>query len=134
MNFGCFFGTRTLARQWFMAKPDQGSANLVSARGGAVTSGISATLQPGGSIAGTVTNRDGTPLARICVQSTIQGSPALAENFGPGSAATGKNGGYVLRKLPPGTYVLHFTECGRGVYGAAGTTGRRPRRRPRRLP
>jgi protocatechuate 3,4-dioxygenase beta subunit len=118
VNFGCFFGTRTLARQWFMAKADQGSANLVSARAGAVTSGISAALQQGGSIAGTVTNRNGTPLARICVQATAQGSQVLAENFGPGSAATGKNGGYVLRNLPPGTYVLHFTECGRGVYGS----------------
>ena len=118
VNFGCFFGTRTLARQWFMAKADQGSANLVSARAGAVTSGISAALQPSGTISGTVTNRDGIALGGICVQATIQGSTALAENFGPGSAGTGKKGGYVLRNMPPGTYVLHFTECGRGNYGS----------------
>jgi Carboxypeptidase regulatory-like domain len=118
VNFGCFYGTGKLARQWYKAKADSASADLVSAPAGAVTSGISAALQPSGSIAGTVTNRDGKPISGICVQAVIQGSSPSTENFGPGSGYTRKNGTYLVRFLPPGTYVLHFTECGRPAYGS----------------
>ena len=119
VNFGCFYGIGTLARQWFMDKPDAGSANFVSATAGSVTSGINAVLQPSGSIAGTVTNRNGQPLARICVTATPVGEASLTRFFfGSDTAVTSKDGSYVLREVPPATYVVQFFECGRGLYGS----------------
>jgi len=118
VNFGCFFGPRALAQQWFMAKSDASTANPVSAPAGVVTSGVSAKLQLSGSISGTVTNRKGTPLPRICVQAMVSGSSVVTRFFGPGFAETSKNGGYVLRGLGPGSYVIHYMDCGRRTYGS----------------
>ncbi len=119
VNFGCFYGVGTLARQWFMDKPDPGSANFVSATAGSVTSGVNAVLQPSGSIAGTVTNRNGQPLARICVTATPVGEASLTRFFfGSNTAVTQKDGSYVLREMPPATYVVQFFECGRGLFGS----------------
>lgn len=118
VSFGCFFGTGTLARQWFMAKPDSGTANLVSAPAGVVTSGVSAVLQASGTITGTVTNRDGKPLPRICVRATVSGSTASGSFFGPGETVTRKDGTYALTGLPPATYVIQYQDCGRGGYGS----------------
>jgi hypothetical protein len=118
VNFGCFFGTRTLARQWFMAQPDASTANPVSAPAGVITSGVSATLQPSGTIAGTVTNRDGKPLPSICVRARLRGTPSEGRFFGPGASVTGRRGTYILRGLPAGDYVVQFIDCGRASYGS----------------
>ena len=118
VNFGCFYGTGKLARQWFMAKPDSGTANLVSAPAGVVTSGVSAVLQAGGTITGTVTNGAGKPLPRICVQATVSGSRASTFFFGSGFALTKKDGSYALKGLPPASYVIQYLDCGHEVYGS----------------
>jgi hypothetical protein len=118
VSFGCFFGTGTLARQWFMAQSAQSAANLVSAPAGVVTSGVNAELQQSGSISGTVTNRLGKPLARICVEASSPGAPTPTFFFGPGFALTTKNGSYVMRGMAPGSYVLHFVDCLHRTYGS----------------
>lgn len=119
VSFGCFFGTGTLARQWFMAQSDQSTANLVSAPAGVVTSGVDAVLQQSGSISGTVTNRGGKPLARICVEASAVGAPTTPSFFfGPGFAVTKKDGSYVLRGMPAGSYVIHFVDCINRTYGS----------------
>lgn len=119
VSFGCFFGTGTLARQWFMAQSDQSAANLVSAPAGVVTSGVNAHLQLSGSISGMVTNRAGKPLARVCVQASTPGaSTPTFFFFGPGFTLTKKNGSYVLPGMAPGSYVIHFFDCANQTYGS----------------
>jgi hypothetical protein len=118
VNFGCFFG-RQFGIQWFRSKPDAGSANMVSAPAGVVTSGIDATLQQVGSVAGTVTNRDGAPLTGICVvarASGSSGSPFIF--FGQNFASTRKNGTYALRYMAPGDYVIQYIDCRHRKYGS----------------
>lgn len=117
VDFGCFFGTAKFASQWFKSKPDAGSANLVSAPAGTVTSGISAALRPGGTITGVVTNRAGQPLRGICVEAGRQGSFQSAVLVG-GAAITGKKGTYQLRRLAPGRYVIVYHDCSRSGYGS----------------
>ncbi|MDR2987767.1 MAG: carboxypeptidase-like regulatory domain-containing protein, partial [Nocardiopsaceae bacterium] len=117
VNFGCFFG-RQLAIQWFRSKPDAGSANLVSAPGGSVTSGIDATLQQAGSVAGTVTNRAGTPLAGICVEARASGTSGSPFIFGQNFAITKKNGTYTLHDMAPGGYVIQYIDCRHQGYGS----------------
>ena len=120
VSFGCFFGygTGQLASQWFMAKPDSGSANLVSAAPGVVTSGIDATLQQTGSITGTVTSRNGTPLGGICVEASVSGSSSGLFFFGPGFAVTKKDGTYTLARMAPGSYVIQYLDCRHRTFGS----------------
>ncbi len=56
VNFGCVFGSRDFASQWFRGQPGQGTADNVSAPAGQITSGVSAVMRSGGSIAGVVTS------------------------------------------------------------------------------
>src|SRR5215813_11267589 len=119
VSFGCFFGSGKFARQWFMAQSDGGSANPVSAPAGVITSGIGAVLQPSGTIAGTVTNRSGKPLPRICVMARLRGTSSTVLFFGPGFSVTRKGGTYLLRGLAPGSYAVQFTDCNRhATYGS----------------
>jgi Carboxypeptidase regulatory-like domain len=118
VNFGCFYGGRQLAVQWFMGQPGPGSANPVSAPAGVVTSGIDATLQQNGSITGTVTNRSGTPLAGICVEARAAGSSGTEFFFGQTFTVTRKNGTYSLSRVPPGSYVIQYVDCRHRTYGS----------------
>ena len=117
VNFGCE-GRSALAGQWFRSQPDAGRANLVSAPAGAVASGISAELQPGGTITGVVTNRAGQPLPGICVRASLRGSPSPAVPGGLSPTRTDQNGAYRVRNLAAGRYVVQFRECWRGGYGS----------------
>jgi len=126
VDFGCGFGNGKLAPQWFMAQPDAGSADLVSAGPGAIASHINATLQPGGTVAGTVRDHAGKPLSEICVLAIPAGSqyPALAFLFGPGLGETGRSGSYRIGGLAPGKYDLQFSDCGRSDYGSQWYSGK----------
>ncbi len=119
VDFGCGFGYRNFAQQWFMSRPDVGSANLVSAGPGVITSHINATLQPGGALTGTVRNHAGRPLSQICVLAIPAGSQyrASALLFGSGISATGGNGSYRMRDLAAGKYDVQFRACGSSIYG-----------------
>ena len=120
VNFGCGFGFRNLANQWFMAQPAAGTADLVSAAPGALTAGINATLRPGGTVTGVVTNHAGKPLAAICVLAIPAGSPypAFTFSYGPGVGVTNPSGVYRIGDLAPGSYDLQFRDCGRARYGS----------------
>jgi hypothetical protein len=75
-------------------------------RGGVSVTGIDAALQPGATIAGTVTSTRGTKLRGICVFPVL-GGQALAEGV------TSKGGGYTVSNLPPGQYQLIYEPgCG----------------------
>jgi hypothetical protein len=118
VSFGCFYGAGKLARQWFKAQSDGGSANPVSAPAGVITSGIGAVLQRSGTISGAVTNRDGKPLSRICVLASLRGSSNTVQVFGAGEGITGKAGTYRLRGLAPGSYAVQFMDCLHQTYGS----------------
>jgi Carboxypeptidase regulatory-like domain len=119
VNFGCFYAGGRLAAQWFMGQPGPGSANLVSAPPGVVTSGIDATLQQNASITGTVTNRSGKPLAGICVEARAAGSSGAEYFFyGQTFTTTRKNGTYSLSRVAPGTYVIQYVDCRHQTYGS----------------
>lgn len=124
VNFGCGFGYRNFASQWFMAQPDAGRADLVSAAPGAITSGINATLQPGGTISGVVTNHAGKPLSEVCVLAIPAGSRYPAFLFGPVGGVTGRKGGYRISDLAPGSYDVQFRDCGRPGYGSQWYSGK----------
>jgi carboxypeptidase family protein len=118
VGFNCF-GNSKFSSEWFMNQRSAGSANLVSAPAGAVTTGISAALAAPGSIKGTVTNHWGKPVPNICVLAIPAGSPYPQFFFGGNTGYTGRLGGYTIRRLAPGSYDLQFQECGRsGRYGS----------------
>jgi len=117
VSFECF-GSATYAQQWFLSQSAAGNANLVSAPAGAITSGISAALQPAGSIAGVVTNRRGQPLRGICVEATQPGTSGPVEFGGGVGTITGKTGAYQVRGLGAGSYDVQFRQCGPGAYGS----------------
>ncbi len=80
---------------------------VVSTSGQAVTS-IDATLVAGGTIAGTVEDATGTPVAGECVS-----VDSLAAGFG-GTATTDATGAYSVPGLAAGSYVVEFTSCTSG--------------------
>jgi len=71
------------------------------------TTGVNATMQPGGSIAGTVTagSASGSPVSSSCVEVYSQGS-AQPVGFG----LTGLTGSYLATGLPAGTYQVYFND------------------------
>jgi protocatechuate 3,4-dioxygenase beta subunit len=116
VNFGC--GVGSLASEWFKSRRTGDSADLVSASGGQVTSGISAVMHPAGSITGTVTNRAGKPLNRICELAVPAGQPypAVIVIGGPGQVT--RNGNYHIGHLAAGRYDVQFFDCDGGRYGS----------------
>jgi hypothetical protein len=84
------------------------TSSRVTVRSGSTTSGVDATLMPGGSITGTVTAPGGASSAEICVVAV--GATAREETE---VAATRAGGSYSIVGLLPGTYDVEFTNgCG----------------------
>ncbi len=110
VNFGCFFGSRDFASQWFRGQPGQGSASYVSAPAGRVTSGVSAVMRSGGSIAGVVTSSAGRGLSGICVEVFPHGGPLPGQFRFPGHtiAFTNRSGAYHLSHLAAAKYDVEF--------------------------
>lgn len=70
------------------------------------TPGISASVQPGGVISGTVRDEAGHPLWGICVSPTSSGS-----EFTAGATRTDQDGKYTSAALTPGDVKLYFAIC-----------------------
>src|SRR6185437_14111831 len=108
VNFGCVFGPETFASQWFRGQSSQGSSDFVSAPAGRVTSGVSAVMQPGGSIAGTVTSA-GHPVGGACVEVFTHGQPPAEVRFYSRTITfTNRHGAYHLDHLAAAKYDVHF--------------------------
>ena len=107
---GARLGPTVYAAQWF----DPQGGNLpdwLAVRAGVVTSGISASLRRGGSIAGIVRTPAGNPLRGICATAfPLSGQPteALLVAGGAGSA---RDGSYQIRGLAAGRYSVVFGPC-----------------------
>ena len=111
VNFGCVFDSQDFASQWFRGQPGEGSADFVSAPAGRITSGVSASLRTGGSIAGLVTSSaTGKPLSGVCVEVFTNGSPTSGEvRFaGHSIAFTNRQGAYHIDHLAAAKYDVEF--------------------------
>ncbi len=79
---------------------------------GSTTSGIDATLQPFGSITGTVTGPGQAPISGECVTAVPIGKD-FAGFFAPEVAITTTTGSYSLLDVQPGRYKVRFSAgCG----------------------
>lgn len=116
VNFGC--GTGSVASQWFRSRRTATRADLVSARAGQVTSGISAIMHPAGSITGTVTSRAGVQLHHICEIAVPEGGqyPPVIVIVTPGPVS--RNGRYRIGHLEAGRYDVQFFGCNGGRYAS----------------
>ena len=82
-------------------------AQAVAVTAGQVRTGIDATMVPGASISGRVTDSATPPsnASNICV------SAASTTGASGGSATTSAAGTYTITGLPPATYRVHFMPC-----------------------
>jgi uncharacterized surface anchored protein len=111
-TYGIVFRTNGtgFAPEWYDDKEGDALADSVTVTAGATTGSINATLVPGGSIAGTVTNGSGTEIAGIRVTVYDDGQGYL------GHDVTDSDGKYMVTSLPTGTHQVEFHGNGTG-YG-----------------
>ncbi len=108
----CLFGVPSLASQWYSGQPTQATADVVTVTTGGTTTGIDATLQPFGTITGTVTGPGQAAVSGECVTAVPVGKD-FAGFFPPEIAITTATGSYSLLEVQPGRYKLKFsTGCG----------------------
>jgi len=124
VNFSGGCGNKgSYAPQYYNGQTQATAANPVTLVTGQHATGIDASMQPGATITGTVTNRANTALAGICVVATsaqdansLAGSPdgLLFSTFPVFTdlAMTRSAGGYRLANLTPGSYAVSFSSCG----------------------
>ena len=106
---GC---ANNVVAQWWPGQSSQTTARAVTVTEGQVTPSISAQLQPGGIITGTVTVAGSADAAAsVCVYAesgaSLEGLPTVAE----GAAVTDSIGAYEIGGLPTGTYEVDFVPC-----------------------
>ena len=90
----------THASQYFLGASDPDDATLVTVAIGERRSGVDVALEPGGSIAGTVTDASGAPQPGVVVR---------ADAFDGATAITEADGSYLLQGLDADDYVVTFT-------------------------
>lgn len=109
-------GVDTLAPQWFNSQPTQATANDITVMAGHTTTGISAALQPYGSIAGTVTNAAQAGVSGECVTAvpmSTSADPFTGIPEAPEIAISTSSGQYTLTDLAAGRYKVKFSVgCG----------------------
>ena len=98
---------QNLVKQYYHGKASIGQANAVAVTAGDATPEVDAALQPGGSLAGTITDaRGGSPIA--------YGSVTVYSASGEfvTSTTSGADGSYTVRGLGEGTYKVQFSASG----------------------
>jgi protocatechuate 3,4-dioxygenase beta subunit len=99
-------GDQPYTSKWFAARPGSPIGDIVDLSVGSTMSGISATLSPGGTIAGQFRNRQGKVVKGMCAEALdlATGDYAVqASNWGGSS--------YQLTGLTPGRYKVVFYSC-----------------------
>lgn len=100
--------------QWYNARQDANTADMVSITPGVVTSGVDAALALAGSVSGTVT--DGTnPVANVWVYLIGSGSGFILSPSQ--SAQTDAAGHYSIVGIQPGSYTVNFDGFALGYAG-----------------
>ena len=109
-----FYPGAGYAYQWYNNKSDFNSADTVSVT--APTGGINATLTTGGSISGTVTDKNQTPLngIKVCACDQNYFYPKAIQEYVCNS--TKADGSYQLSNLPTGTIKVEFYGQDNGGY------------------
>lgn len=114
--------TGSYAPQFYPGHANPAAAGSLSLSSGEVRTGVDASLEPGGTVTGSVTNATGARLSGICVAVL---APAATEPndqnlFVPfklmavpdlGVQAQTRNGSYEARNLAPGQYYVTFSPC-----------------------
>ena len=106
-NGGCG-NIGSYAPQYYDNQVAQEGARVVTVTAGRVTSGISAAMLPGGTIAGRVTDSAGQPVSRVCIAIV---PPGYLSAFGldlGGNTWTNAKGSYEVANLAPGDYAVAF--------------------------
>ncbi|MFZ1730897.1 MAG: carboxypeptidase regulatory-like domain-containing protein [Bacteroidota bacterium] len=101
--------------EYYNNTPDRTLAASVTVNTNAPTqSGVDFSLEPyGGSIAGTITDGNGNPIADAVVTAWINGRPSTsAANAAYGKAVSAANGSYLIAGLPPGDFVVRAQATG----------------------
>lgn len=110
--FGGCGNAGSLAPQFYPNSPTSLLATPIKFRPNTITPNINAMMQPGGTLAGTVTDTRGHRLSGICVTTSNPQLAQLASIEVGGESVEG--GKYSISNLAPGTYGLIF---GCGGYG-----------------
>ena len=97
-----------LILEWFDDVRPRGAAVPITVGPGAAVTGVDADLAGGGSIAGSVVDGSGAPLAGVQVWAYGDGDTWV----GSGAATTGSDGAYVIDGLAPGDYRVLFLPPG----------------------
>ncbi len=104
--------TGSYLEQYYNGEPTALTADPVTLTAGHVTTGVDATMQPGGTVTGILTDSAGHPLSGVCV-----GIASLSDElFGDGTFTDiefTSNGSFRAQNLSPGTYRVNFG-CGIG--------------------
>lgn len=108
----CSAATQGDVHQWYSNAFDSSTATAVTVAANATTTGVNVTLAAGGSIAGTVRDASGAPLANICVDAQPNGT-GIAEPFG---ALTDSAGHYSIPAVATGSYTVNFGDCTGGLH------------------
>jgi protocatechuate 3,4-dioxygenase beta subunit len=108
---GCGNGG-SVAPQFYPNSPTSLLAKLVRFKPNTITPGIDATMQPGATVSGLVTDKAGRRLSRVCVSTytTQLGLPTFIDT----GFAIAKSGKYLIPNLEPGTYGIVFGCAGYG--------------------
>src|SRR6185437_7199027 len=105
---GCGNGD-SVAPQYYDGQPTSVSAKPVKFIPGKFTTHISPVMQPGGTVAGTLTGPRGTRLSKVCAGAQAVNQPNQSNLGGlAGVFVTSQGGHYELRNLAPGSYQLSF--------------------------
>jgi len=94
------------APQFYRGQTNRASATQVHLTAGRTTGGINATMQPGATVTGAVTDANGNMLSNVCV--TV--SPILGAQFDFffQNLSFTRNGVYTAANLAPGLYTVSF--------------------------
>jgi len=114
-----------LQETWWNAQTDVTLAKAASVTAPHTTSAISAALQPGGEISGTVTSTSHVPLADVCAEAISAesflggdiGAFGYANGLPSATAVTNPSGDYVITGLATGDYLVEFLPCAAGQAG-----------------
>lgn len=112
--FGGCGNTTSVAPQFYNNQPSEETASLVKLAGGKTTANIDAAMQPGGVIAGVVTDTAGHRLDGLCVAAATITQAEFPQDFG--DVAFTARGRYRIDNLAPGRYMLEFN-CGTARFG-----------------
>jgi len=96
---------RQLATEWYEDAPTRSAATKITLTGGEVMTGVDATLEPGGTIAGTVTDPAAAPVEGVCVTVYDGDDEQVAKVHTDGSGQFSASG---LFSAP---YRVHYADC-----------------------